>query len=256
MDSFYNTKVKLGPWLWKIDATYGPQRPKEPGDPFDGGPIESLRIQSLAKIPDFLHHPEVYFFEIQATYQLMLVEVPKLRGWLAKTLEQIQTLSLGAKAITFHTRLQSSYALLITMALLLNGILRAFDPLDISLINEAMHIPSELLEISKDASKFRPLGASYMPLCLMTAWAATPNILDRPAIEEMIEDYSTDFAIASWMVAAVWLENQLNGIRLRPATSFLEQRFEGPIDASWKLASALDGDPRAFEHTGGECSVS
>lgn len=117
---------------------------------------------------------------------------------------------------------QTAYGFILTLATILNSILRAFDPCGISLAEDSASFVHEIITLAERASQFRPLGASYIPLCLMTGWAATNDISKKADIEKLLAEYQTDLAGARWLESAIWLRAQYERQRLKFSTSFAE----------------------------------
>jgi hypothetical protein len=118
----------------------------------------------------------------------------------------------------------------LTLATILNSILRAFDPCGISLAEDSASFVHEIITLAYRASQFRPLGASYIPLCLMTGWAATNDISKQADIEKLLTEYQTDLAGARWLEGAIWLKAQYESQLLKFSTSFLEESLDSCED--------------------------
>ena len=185
----------------------------------------------------------------------MRVDSQKLRRRLAKTTELtspgvIGTLSSPTHTMRLHTRYQAAYGILLTLAIIANSILRAFDPYDISLVEESATFFNEIMALAEHASQYRPLGASYIPMCLIAAWAATNDTSRRAEVEKMLAEYQTDMAGARWMDGAIWLENRFEGLRLK-----LSSHLEQPHDNCCKADYATSVDPEEAMGTRGSCCV-
>ncbi len=87
---------------------------------------------------------------------------------------------------------QRLYGLGISIVLVFNTILQAVT-LDRSpeLIIDARQLSEEVLDLAEQAQVFRPLGASFVGICLATAWCACEEL--RPELEEVGLDYRRDF---------------------------------------------------------------
>ncbi len=95
-------------------------------------------------------------------------------------------------------------------ALILNTQLRAFNIDDVlTLVAESKALITETIILAEDATQYRPLGSSGIPLCLVCAWAGMNEASSRLRIEELLAEYQQDFAIARWMEMAVWMEQKL-----------------------------------------------
>ena len=247
LESMINPKVRLNAWILKQAETFGPPKPLRTMKPKNADDenfrLSTLELSSLARIPDFIRYPELHLFEIQLTYEQKRIDILKMRQRLAKTGElppahEIGTfspqVSPAAMVYLYHT----AYALLLALALILNGLLRALDPSDITLAEESITFANEIVVIAEQMSQYRPLGAGYIPICLIAAWAATADLSKQSQMEAIIADYQEDFAGARWMEGAVWLRNRFEILQLKTLAAQLEQQHRSVFD---KTATPGDG---------------
>jgi hypothetical protein len=199
----FNPKIQLGPWFSKLTA-YGPERPLNSDE---HTPIESLKLENLGKFPAFVQHPELHIREIKSSYQRILGEFPKVQQGLAKVTAEPAPFGLPPDmASRLISRYQTAYSMMLSMALALNAILRAFDPFNISLGEASVGFADESISLGHQASHHRPLGSSAIPMCLVAAWATSPDTSRRPEIERMLAEYKLGITEPKWMMAAVWTE--------------------------------------------------
>ena len=196
MEGIRNPRVRWTPVLGKLT---------EARDNAIG--IESLKLQTLAKVPDYLRYPEEYLPEIESTYTQMKIDISTMRNSLNK-------LGQAPNTRTLHSRFQAAYSLILSFANLLNSLLRVFSEDHTSLIPESVCYVGETILLAEEALEYRPLGSSAMPLVLTTAWVATSDISRRIRIEKLLIEYQSDFAIMNWMEVAEWLEERLRDIHL------------------------------------------
>lgn len=225
-----NPKVKLSPYLLKQAETYGPPRPlvNRKEDDSVGVRLETLTLSSLAKMPDYIRHPEQHLFDMQLTYEQKRIDIDKMRQKLVSVTELPSPDEIGqfTPPLTPKTLIYLyyiAYVLLLALALIINGLLRALDPLDITLLEDSIVFTDEVMMIAESMSKYRPLGAGFVPICLTAAWAATSDPSKQAKIEEMILDYQTDFAGARWMDGAVWLRDRCELLRLKTMAAEMEK---------------------------------
>jgi hypothetical protein len=216
----------------------------------------STALQSLAKVPDFVRDPELHLFEIQSAYQQMRVEAPKMRQRLAQLTEPsssdaIQPLSLPTPITGLLIRYRAAYGILPTLASTFNGILRAFDPDDVDLVKESASYSNDIMTLAADMSQYRPLGASYIPLCLIAAWAATEDPSKQAEVEKMLAEYQADFVEARWMQCAIWLKNKFEILRHKVCTSHLDN----PHDSGYTAAKAPSGELVEAMGAGTSCCI-
>lgn len=177
--------------------------------------MESIKLRNLAKLPDFINNPAANLLEVTYAYQRLGIDVPKVRKHLSIISEA------GEPLRKIHARYQTVYSILLAYAILTNTILRSLVPGNITLVQESAAMVEEMIALAEDASQYRPLGASGVPLFLVTALVATNDPLKKARIEEILADYQTDFAIASWMEIAFWLDGKLHS-HCQPRLTLIE----------------------------------
>lgn len=92
-----------------------------------------------------------------------------------------------------HAYYQRSYGLAISICIVFNCILRALETDDTELDVEAKSLCDSTLVLADEAAIYRPLGASYVGLCLVAAWCSTKDEKTKAKIEEVLLDYRSDF---------------------------------------------------------------
>lgn len=104
-----------------------------------------------------------------------------------------------------HAMYQRSYALGLFVAIILNCVLTALGAVDDDELNrEAADFSDEIVRIAHQAQRYRPLGAAYVIICLMAAFAASTDQLTRREIVGLIKDYQGDF---QWSIEAKVFED-------------------------------------------------
>jgi hypothetical protein len=239
----------LNPWFDKLIGAVGPENPVEGHGESAGEGI--FMVRSLARIPDFVRHPELHLSEVKSSYPRLRADCQKVNLRLAKTTELISSGKVDPSTMKVYAHCQTAYSFVLTLATILNSILRAFDPRDISLADDSASFVHEIITLAERASQFRPLGASHIPLCLMTGWAATDDTSKQADIEKHITNYQTDLAETRWLERAVWLKAQYGSQRLKISTSFPKNS----LDSCEADASAIIHEPKAAVHASGPCDV-
>ena len=234
LESMVNPNVKLSPYLLKQAETYGPPRPlvNRKEDDSISVRLDTLSLSSLAKMPDYIRYPERHLFDMQLTYEQKRIDIEKMRNRLCDISELPPAQEIGKFAPPVSPRTliylyYTAYVLLLCLALIINGLLRAMDPLDVTLIEDSIVFIDEIVIIAEHMAQYRPLGAGFIPICLTAAWAGTSDPEKQRKIEDLILDYQTDFAGARWMDGAYWLKDRYDILRLKTMTVKLEeqQRF-------------------------------
>ena len=212
-ESIVNPNIQLNPWFDKLMDAVGSEKPVK-GHGESGGEGISM-IRSLARIPDFVRHPELHLSEVKSSYPRLRADCQKVQLRLAKTTELISSGIVDLPTMKVYAHCQAAYGLALSLATVLNSILRAFDPCDVSLAEDCASFIHEIITLAERASQFRPLAASYIPLCLTTGWAATDDIFKKADIEKHLAEYQTDLAEARWLEGAIWLKAQYGRQRLQ-----------------------------------------
>jgi hypothetical protein len=236
IESLQNPKIRLSPSLWKFakaSEMYGP--PSSVNRDEDDGPIESLEIWNLVKIPSMIKNPRLHSLEIIFAYERIRVETPMLGRRVAKMSEQTihdvnQHRSVPLHVIKLHAALREGYGSLLTLAMPFNAMLRALNPCDILLAKESEIFLEEIITLAEYESQNRPIGASYIPLCLVAAWAAVNDALMLAKIEKIIDEYQSDFPQHRWMEMAHALRKKIESLHYSSSTHQLEQSFDSYCD--------------------------
>jgi hypothetical protein len=162
------------------------------------------------------------------TYRQMQAEFPELRQLLGGPIIFGATGKFVSPFPTVRplTRFNVMYGIQLAISMILNAILRALDPNRTTLREESTAIASEILSLAKRESQHRPLGASYIPLCLVAAWGATEDQSTRDMMGTMLAEYQTDFVDTNWLNMGIYLKNKLESLHLKYETLVLEQASE------------------------------
>ncbi|KAH6718417.1 hypothetical protein BKA61DRAFT_545555 [Leptodontidium sp. MPI-SDFR-AT-0119] len=194
VESIARPNIRLHPWLERLTQARD-----------DACPMESLKLRNMAKISQFIYHPEAHLVEMQFIYQSMGADLAKIRAFLAKIVEA------GDIDRTVHSRYQTVYGIQLSFAMILNVLLRSFSVDNfLGMIEECTVLVNETIALAEDARQYRPLGSSGAPTTLVCAWAATTDLAQRQRAEELMDEYQADFEIANWKQIALWIEKKLS----------------------------------------------
>ncbi|KAL7946766.1 hypothetical protein V8C42DRAFT_318742 [Trichoderma barbatum] len=221
IEAIFNPKIRLSPWFSKLRRrAFGPTAPLSSS----AKNMLSLELRNLVHLPDLIRDPAMHKYDIAIAYDRMRVEIPLLKGGLelADALASETPTSATAK---IRIQYQVSLGLLMGCALVFNGYLRAFGEDDGNMIEEANAMANDAIKLAHDASPYRPLGASFIPLCLIPGWAASDDVEIQQRVIEALEIYQDDFSPLtgrSWYIMAYWLRGEMDLIRNGLKTSPLE----------------------------------
>lgn len=166
--------------------------------------VSSIQLRNLTQIPNFVRDPELYPLEIKYTYQQIRLDMPKMLHHMKQTPD-------GTR---MQANFQAGTSLLLSLALIFNSLLRIFDPLDTTLLQDSANFSDESVALAERAMQYRPLGASHILVCLVAALAATDEDPARNiAVERMLLEYQGDFTTSKWMNVAAWLRGKYADLR-------------------------------------------
>lgn len=167
-------------------------------------PRSSNTLSTLANFPEWIRRPDAYIPEVAAVYLTMRDDAKRMRLYLDHWSDPAST-SFTDSATVEHCRYQAGYTLVVTLALILNTLLRAFDPNDTVLTAEAFTLCEEIIRESEIACRYRPLGAAYISLCLVVGCSAAEDPQQLARLQALLTDYSTDFKEINWIERVMWL---------------------------------------------------
>lgn len=162
----------------KLIKTCGPPKPTNQSPEVH---VPSIHIQKLARLPELLAHPDIHLNQIETMYRDMCEDHPRLRQFIILAGEEmasgtIQTDPTYVNKLRYFHRSQVVFGVLLTFILSLNSLLRALDPSDSDLIEQSKVYAIEVLALARQASRQRPLGASFIPPCL-AAVVSKPQVI-------------------------------------------------------------------------------
>jgi hypothetical protein len=178
------------------------------GESPDGFSQNSMTIETMARIPDLVHAPRTNLLEIQSLYRRACLDVEELttrKAEISQKLSEGKLASITTRAIVTDKILpicQIAHGMLLTITLGCNSILSAIRPWDNSLAEDNARFCDDVLLLSEQVSAYRPLGASYLPLCLVAAYLAVADPVKREMLHGLLVEYQGDLAGACWVVVA------------------------------------------------------
>ena len=246
IEGIFNPRIHLEPHVLQLLQPQGStpvRRSHQPPGPEihpKYKPLSSMKLENLAKLKDLIGQPELYPLEIMTAYEQLRADCRMLRTLLFVTSDStptylIATLSSNIKTWNTHNNFLRPYGVLLSFAPILNSLLRVFSPNDIQLAADLVWFTDETMLLTDYALPFRPLGASYVPLPLISIWAATDNIALQAKIEEIVEDFEKDYHICRWMLGAYWLRKKYETLRFYLAMQSLESTVDGNTGVPEKI---------------------
>ncbi|CAI7594455.1 unnamed protein product [Penicillium discolor] len=211
LEGIVNPRIKMDSEFWELTSTF---KRRLSTSRHNNQPQSTTELQHLAMFPKFVQNPEPHLAEIAKTYMQLRLDAQQIKQHLDQCAEAALG-SFSSSEVARHCRIQAAYAIISTLAVLLNSLLRVFDPWNASLESEAVFLCEEITIQAELASCYRPIGAGYIPLCLVVAWAASDNLVQLARIEAILSEYQSDFADVPWMSRAIWLASTLDSHRIR-----------------------------------------
>lgn len=192
-EALINTRISFTPKEWRGIVE----------NELDGASSEGLILRCLAHAPDLMQRGTTALRE-QAGLQMLISETRHQYVILTATLSELhdrlnsvkefRSSPHSATSLTrAHSHYQRSYGLCLAICIVFNCILKALDTNDTDLDVESMCFCEDVLGLAEEAAMYRPLGASYITLCLMAAWCGSRDDATRVTVERILIDYRMDF---------------------------------------------------------------
>ncbi|KAL3478032.1 hypothetical protein BJX99DRAFT_224901 [Aspergillus californicus] len=209
LQSIVDPGIPLGSWFWTLAKSYAP---KQPVTSNHGGRIPSLQFYVMAQITQWIRDPALHLVDIATAYNQLITDCVTLRSVLDKIAE-LHASGAPPPSTRLHTLPQAAYSMLICLALILNLMMRIFDPNSSSLAEEAADLISESIWLAQLADKYRPFGVSFMPVCLVMAWTAAGDVAVKMQIQDILVGYEADFPSTRWVETCYWMQNKYADLR-------------------------------------------
>lgn len=201
-------------------------------------PRSSNTLSTVAKFPEWIRRPDPYIPEIAVVYLTMRDDADRMRQYLAHWSDPASNSFTDSTAVE-HCRYQAGYTLVVTLALILNTLLRAFDHHNTVLVTEAYTFCDHIIREAEIACRYRPLGAAYVSLCLVVGCSAAEDPQQLAHLQALLTGYSTDFKEINWIERVMWLR-----------AAFYSHNLRAGSNGNTTSDSELGGALLAAEHNG------
>ncbi|CAI7636164.1 unnamed protein product [Penicillium glandicola] len=208
LDGICNPPVRMPETFWN-DVMALIQQSSSPSPDI---PRSTTTLLSLSKFPEYIHRPHSHIPEITAAYIKLREDAQNMHPYLDQAIEPA---GLSSPVLGRRSRHRAAYTVVIALALLLNNILRAFDPENAMLAEESTYFCEQIMNEAELASRYRPLGAAHVVPCLIVAASTTEAPQQLACIEATLMDYQTDFEGFAWRELTTWLRAVLRSHRVR-----------------------------------------
>lgn len=187
-------------------------------------PIDSLVLRNLARLPPAVHRPSLHVPQLRCIYQQTRRDLAILQDRIKIASKSLKggSAAQGSAELTCLILHQTMHGILLGVSLLLNSILCALGESPSVLIAESTDMCQDVLELALSCCQYRPLGASYMPLCLMVACAVPDDSVVRPRLLMLLEDWQGDFPETGYLQGVHWLRTRLQDIRMGREKTFVD----------------------------------
>ncbi|KAJ5736467.1 uncharacterized protein N7483_001592 [Penicillium malachiteum] len=191
------------PLLERLVAFIQPETPNAPS-----------ALSIMSRLPVYMRNPDPYIMEIGVAYIKMCDIVQRIRSFLDQ-LPTSNSDSFSSPLTLQKAQLLAQYATMLTMLLVLNALLRLFDPDNPVLRSETHSNCEQILLEAQAAYCYRPLGAAYFAVCLVVALAISDDSEQIVRIKKVLADYQADFRHAGCKNQSVHLARILDYHRTR-----------------------------------------
>ncbi len=191
----------------------------------DGVSHEGQMMRCLARYPDLMQrgryickgkkgYPEL-LEELSAHHRTLKAILAELHRRLAATEGLIANgIAQSTVVVQTHSHYQRSYGLCLVICIISSCVLNAVDVEDTQLVSESIYFSKEILALAEGAAIYRPMGASYVGLCLVAAWVGTTDCSIRKMAENTMAEYQRDFAHGQAKMPTGELERLSQQLRL------------------------------------------
>lgn len=220
-DAIYNPNISPGPWFRRIVDSVAPFATASQKN---GGPGPALGILTLARVVEFVREPQGDISDIQFGYNVLLQETAQARD----NLERMQgggpnaNLPGGVGGERIQLLCQAQFAVSLATTMLVNSLLYALMPGDISLADHVARFPDDMVDLSRSVSRYKPVGSGFMPTCLLMGCAATSDPAQLAKMTAAMGEYGLDAIDSKWEYWAREMRTRFQDLRFKVALAHLE----------------------------------
>ena len=199
--------MQLNPWV--IQYVLDIEQPilsedelKKLGPTAPGRPQIGRTMSCIVRLPDFMRYNPELLYEIRENYtavqETSKILRDKFTAAAAAMSEQNPEINykdlklpkavMALIPMRMHAFYQRTYAIYLSLQVMLNGILRAYDPDDMLLMEESDQMCGEIISLCHQAAMWKPMGAGWIPLALVAAYSATMDPLRSLEVSRVWND--------------------------------------------------------------------
>lgn len=222
-ESVYNQNIVPGPWFRRAVENFAPYRTTSQRN---GGPGPALGLLTLTRLVEFVRDPRGDISDIQIGHNALLRETSQARENL-KRMVQLQchpgpAPPGGVDAERVLLLCGAQFAVLLATTMLVNSVLRALMPGNTELAHQIDGFPDELVGLSREVSKYKPVGSGFIPTCLLMGCIATTNSIQVAKMTDAMAEYGLDPMQSKWEPWALEMSAKFQDLRFKVALAHLE----------------------------------
>lgn len=194
----------------------------------NGGPGPALSMLTFARLIEFVRDSGGTgdATEIEAAYEGIMREVAQARETLVRlfpdTSEKlisegggrpILPATTGGERERVHMLCVAQLAMLLAMGMLVNSVLGAVAFDNRELQEQVAGFPDELVGLGRVVDRYRPLGAGFIPVCLLVGCVSTTNEAHLAQMTEAMKTYSSSPMQMSWEVWSTEMRGAFQTLR-------------------------------------------
>ena len=162
-----------------------------------------------------LQAPEKDIPNIRKWYEEMRIDLATMRQLQSATMSAAlaaESAEVAAHLRRFFYRCYMMLGLLLGFLTILNSFQQTLCFDGETLVEEAATFIDETIALCENVHSHNVLGSANLPVLLVVAWAAAPDLERQHEIERVLGLFQTDFALHEWMWHAAtmkrWLQTQ------------------------------------------------
>ncbi|KAJ5902028.1 hypothetical protein N7495_002556 [Penicillium taxi] len=170
----------------------------------DNIPRPTISIMSILKFEEYLRNPYPHIADITSAYEKLRDDEYRISKYLDQC-GPIDKAGFSSFEVVQLSGYRAAYDVVIALAVVLNNILRAFDPTNATLAGDSAFLCEKTLAEAELAFHYRPLGAAHVIPCLAIALAFAEDPHQMSRIECVLSEYQTYYGEGQWKKLAIWL---------------------------------------------------
>ncbi|KAJ5116814.1 hypothetical protein N7456_001162 [Penicillium angulare] len=180
-------------------------------------PAEMINLRHIARISTFMRYPDIHHDEIVLIYQRLYQAIDSMIPYVESTRSSIDfsRCSITYDELAPFLTAQAGCNMIISLALILNGLQQSFGDKDPSLSQQAVFLCDRIASSIESATCYRPLGSSYAPVCLIATWPVASDPITRRRIEALMMQYEQDLNGSRMMGCSLWIRSIFTGLNAR-----------------------------------------